>query len=161
MGPGQVECDDANVVEPGSDDVIVRTDLASICGSDLHLIFQPGPDQVYPAPAGFPGHEGIGVVEHSNYSGLAAGDRVLTIPSAFRGTCFNELQTLHHQYCIKLPETDDTATAPADVPAAGRRDLRSPEQAPGSRRAQRLPSWAWDPQGCSSVGGASAWAPTR
>lgn len=106
VGKGQVICDEADVVEPGVDDVVVRSELTSICGSDLHLIYNPQPGQHYPAPPGFPGHEGIGVVEHSNHQDFAAGDKVLTVPSAFRGTCYNEIQTLGHEYCVKLPETD-------------------------------------------------------
>ena len=106
VGPGQVVCDEADFVEPGVEDVVVRSQLTSICGSDLHLIYNPWPNQVYPAPPGFPGHEGVGVVEHSNHADFVPGDKVLTVPSAFRGTCYNELQTLTGQRCVKLPETD-------------------------------------------------------
>ena len=106
VAKGQVVCDDVDFVEPGPGEVVVKSSMASICGSDLHLIHQPMPGQQFPAAPGFPGHEGIGVVDHSDHDSLAVGDRVLTVPNAFAGTCFSELQTLPPRYCIKLPDTE-------------------------------------------------------
>lgn len=68
---------------PGPEWVRVRTRLAGICGSDLHLVFIQGSLSVAPAALpgrspGFLGHEAVGqVVEVGpGVRGLAPGDRV-------------------------------------------------------------------------------------
>jgi L-iditol 2-dehydrogenase len=103
---GKIVCEEAPVRPPGDGDLLVRTELASICGSDLHTIFLPFSVGGYPAHPGYPGHEGVGEVAVSNHAGFAPGDKVLTVPHAWLGACFADYQTVPGDSCIKLPEAD-------------------------------------------------------
>ena len=88
-------------------DVIVRTEMASICGSDLHMVMM-GAGLAYqpPCPHGFPGHEGIGIVTESRAPGLPEGTHVLTFPNPPQGECFNAYQRIDSRYCLTLPPCD-------------------------------------------------------
>ena len=44
-------------------DAIVKTEMASLCGSDLHMVGKGWQMPEYPAVPGHPGHEGVGIVE--------------------------------------------------------------------------------------------------
>ncbi|HWQ29288.1 MAG TPA: zinc-binding dehydrogenase [Dehalococcoidia bacterium] len=58
MAQKVVEMQDLDIADPGPGEVIVRTTMATICGSDIHLL-----DEI-PLPPGLPmGHEAVGVVE--------------------------------------------------------------------------------------------------
>lgn len=103
---GKIVCEDAPVRSPDEGELLVRTDMASICGSDLHTIFMPLSSSGYPAHPGYPGHEGVGTVVESRHPGFEPGDRVLTVPQAWVGACFAEFQTLPGDACLKLPATD-------------------------------------------------------
>ena len=103
---GKIVCEEAPVKPPGDNELLVRTELASICGSDLHAIFLPFAVGGYPARPGYPGHEGVGEVIESNHPHFAAGDRVLTVPHAWLGACFADYQTLPGDSCITLPASD-------------------------------------------------------
>lgn len=69
------------------DDVLVRVEAASICGSDLHVLSVP-PGQ-YGAPGTILGHEFVGVVEQigSGVRELSVGDRVVMEPNIHCGMC--------------------------------------------------------------------------
>ena len=54
---------DAPDPEPFETDAIVKTEMASLCGSDLHMVGKGWQMPEYPAPPGHPGHEGVGIVE--------------------------------------------------------------------------------------------------
>ncbi|HEY1819818.1 MAG TPA: zinc-binding dehydrogenase [Trebonia sp.] len=84
-------------------EVLVRTAYASICGSDLHVVYPGAP----PAPeaAGYPGHESVGEVVESRCPGFEPGDRVLTVPFAADGRCLAEFQAIPGAACIRLPAT--------------------------------------------------------
>jgi len=103
IGIGQMVCEETEVWAPAEGDVVVRTQYASICGSDLHIVCHGVNVPQVPCNHGFPGHEGIGEVVESRSPDLAVGDLVLTVPNAYVGTCFNEYQTLSASYCLKLP----------------------------------------------------------
>jgi L-iditol 2-dehydrogenase len=83
--------------------VLVRTAYASICGSDLHVVFPGAPPR--PADPGYPGHESVGEVVESRCPGFELGDRVLTVPFAVDGRCLAEFQALPGSSCIRLPDT--------------------------------------------------------
>lgn len=58
MAQKVVEMQSLDIADPGPGEVIVRTTMATICGSDIHLL-----DEM-PLPPGLPmGHEAVGVVE--------------------------------------------------------------------------------------------------
>jgi L-iditol 2-dehydrogenase len=100
---GRVECEDVPVPPVADGQVLVRTAYASICGSDLHVVFPGAPPR--PADPGYPGHESVGEVVESRCPGFEPGDRVLTVPFAVDGRCLAEFQALPGSSCIRLPDT--------------------------------------------------------
>ena len=79
---GRMECEEIDMgsLQPGK--VRVQTEMASICGSDLHRV-KMGALMEYelPCPHGYPGHEGIGQVVESHSEHLPEGTHVLTFPT--------------------------------------------------------------------------------
>jgi L-gulonate 5-dehydrogenase len=70
---------------PGPGEVLVRTRLAGLCGSDMHAYLGTQPFFVYPQ---IPGHEVIGeVVAGGEGVGLGAGRRVVLDPTINCGVC--------------------------------------------------------------------------
>ncbi len=76
--PGVVEVLDFPIPEPGADQVLVKMHYASICGSDVHVIFDGFHTPEYLGRPGYPGHEGIGTVAASTHPDLPVGSPVLT-----------------------------------------------------------------------------------
>lgn len=105
--PGRFLVVDVPDPRPGPGEVLVRTHAASICGSDLHNVFEAIYTGSYPAPVGFPGHEGVGTVITSRSSRVHVGDAVLTVPVPARSACFAELQSLGEDYVVPLPAGAD------------------------------------------------------
>jgi L-iditol 2-dehydrogenase len=101
IGMGRVVCEDAPVPSVADGEILVRTAYASICGSDLHVVFLNAPPQ--PGAAGYPGHESAGEVVESRCPGFEPGDCVLTVPHAAAGRCLAEFQSLPGSACIRLP----------------------------------------------------------
>lgn len=109
--PGEIAVADFPVREPAEGEVLVRMSYASICGSDVHNVFDGfhGPDAI--GRPGFPGHEGVGIVARSRSEAFAAGDRVLTVPHSGVGGCFAEYLVVPGAFLVGVPETlgDETA----------------------------------------------------
>ena len=84
-------------------EILVRTAYASVCGSDLHLVYGGLPSR--PAAPGYPGHESVGEVVESRCPGFEPGDYVLTVPFALDGRCLAEFQALPGAACVRLPST--------------------------------------------------------
>ncbi len=103
---GQIICEEIAVRPLAPGKLLVKTIQASICGSDLHVIFDGLSFFKPPAPPGFPGHEGIGEVIESLDSGFQPGDLVLTCPWPDDAGCFADFQTIPASYCLKLPSFD-------------------------------------------------------
>jgi L-iditol 2-dehydrogenase len=99
-GPGRFEVVDAPAPSPTSGQVLVRTHRASICGSDLHVVYDGFSQHDFPAPLGYPGHEGVGVVEET-------GERVLVAPVPLDAACFCELQAVAEASLVRLPDGAD------------------------------------------------------
>ncbi len=103
--------DDAPMPKPGREDALVKTSMASICGSDLHMAGMGWQMPGYPSPPGHPGHEGAGIVLEppDNYpdplSGdvLEEGDTVLTVPHIWYAFCFAEYMAVDADHMLKLP----------------------------------------------------------
>ncbi|MEJ3655589.1 zinc-binding dehydrogenase [Actinomycetes bacterium KLBMP 9759] len=106
IAPGTVEVRDVPVPQPRADQVLVRMHYASICGSDVHIVFDGfhRPEQL--GRPGYPGHEGIGVVERDG-GGFTAGTPVLTVPHGQLGACFAEYQAVDATHAIALPDGAD------------------------------------------------------
>ncbi len=102
---------DASTPKPGPEDAFIQTTMASICGSDLHMAGMGWQIAEYPAPAGHPGHEAIGVVLQAprsypqNLYGdlLKEGDLALTVPHIWDSMCFAEYMKVDANHMLKLP----------------------------------------------------------
>lgn len=79
LSPGCVELVQTPDPTPQPGEVVVRLDRATICGSDLHALYDSLPHQ-YPFPPGVSGHECVGVVVEPNGASIPSGERVLIIP---------------------------------------------------------------------------------
>jgi L-iditol 2-dehydrogenase len=96
-----VVCEDVPMPSVADGEILVRTAYASVCGSDLHVVYGGAPPR--PAAPGYPGHESVGEVVESRCPGFEPGDYVLTVPFAVDGRCLAEFQALPGAACIALP----------------------------------------------------------
>ncbi|MFT4572062.1 MAG: alcohol dehydrogenase [Hyphomicrobiaceae bacterium] len=84
-GDGKVALVDMDVADPGPGQALIRTEVTTICGSDIHML-----DDFPEIPAGLPmGHEAIGVVEAigEGVVRLKVGDRIAAACLTSCGTC--------------------------------------------------------------------------
>ena len=100
---GRVVCEDVPVPPVAEGEILVRTAYASVCGSDLHVVYGSAPPR--PEAPGFPGHESVGEVVESRCPGFEPGDHVLTVPFAADGRCLAEFQAIPGAACLPLPDT--------------------------------------------------------
>jgi L-iditol 2-dehydrogenase len=110
VGPARIEVDRFPVpaLEPGQ--VLLRTLGASICGSDVQVVFSRH-HETFPLPPGAPGHESVGEVVESRSERHAAGDLVLATPVPSFSRAFADRQVVPDAFLVPLP-------AGADVDAA-------------------------------------------
>lgn len=98
-GPGEVSWEHAS--DPAikdADDVIVRVDTVTICGTDLHILRGDVPEV---APGRVLGHEAVGTVVEagSNVRSVRAGDRVLVSCISACGQC-DYCREGHYGQCL-------------------------------------------------------------
>jgi threonine dehydrogenase-like Zn-dependent dehydrogenase len=104
---GKVEMLDMPIPEPGPGEIVIKTSMATVCGSDMHFVDE-FPTAVlgfaYPGsvkPEGLPmGHEGVGHV-HAVGEGVTKfkeGDRVLSSCLVGCGKC-HECMSVDHSVC--------------------------------------------------------------
>lgn len=108
VSPGLVEVrefPDPVATAPG--ELVVRTHRASICGSDVHAVFDGFHVEAQLGSPGYPGHEGVGIVVESRSERFAVGDPVLTAPAGLAGSCFAELQLIGEDFVVPLPAGGD------------------------------------------------------
>jgi threonine dehydrogenase-like Zn-dependent dehydrogenase len=102
-----VEAPTPSVTGPGQ--VLVRNLVSTICGSDIHVVYDsPVTDAHRP---GYPGHESVGVVAGSSDPAYAEGDLVLAVPNLLHAGGFAPYQLLPGSLVIPLPAGTDPATA--------------------------------------------------
>jgi threonine dehydrogenase-like Zn-dependent dehydrogenase len=107
VGVNDMRCEEAPIPSIGAEQILVKTTMASICGSDLHVVCHgAGIQHAVPCPHGYPGHEGIGEVVASNHAGVSEGTRVLCFPYAGNAEGFSEYQRMHGRYVLPLPDCD-------------------------------------------------------
>ena len=102
--------DDVPMPEPSVEDALVKTSMASICGSDLHMAGMGWQIAEFPAVPGHPGHEAVGVVVEPprRYPDdcwgdvVVAGDLVLAVPHIWDSLCFAEYMKVHANHLLKL-----------------------------------------------------------
>ena len=99
----RIHCDYVPVPDPEPGKVLVRTSLASICGSDLHIVYMGWNAHEFPLPHGYPGHEGLGVVVDGGGTDFAPGDLVLTAPNIWSSRTFAGYQLIEPHFLLKLP----------------------------------------------------------
>ena len=99
----RIRCDLVPVPDPEPGKVLVRTRLASICGSDLHIVYMGWNAHEFPLPHGYPGHEGLGEVVDGGGTGFAPGDLVLTAPNIWSSRTFAGYQLIEPHFLLKLP----------------------------------------------------------
>ena len=101
----EVRCDEIAAPEPAPGLVLVRTELASICGSDLHIVYMGWNAREFPLPPGHPGHEAVGRVVDGGGTEFAPGELVLTVPNIWKARAFAGYQLIEPQYLLRLPST--------------------------------------------------------
>ncbi|MGI9596390.1 MAG: zinc-binding dehydrogenase [Acidimicrobiales bacterium] len=107
VGINDMRCVETAIPSIDADQILVKTEMASICGSDLHAVCHgAGIRYDFPCKHGYPGHEGIGEVVESRHAGVEAGTKVLCFPNAAVSEGFSEYQTMHGRYVLPLPECD-------------------------------------------------------
>lgn len=107
VGTNDMRCVEAPIPEIGDGEILVKTIMASICGSDLHIVcFGAGLRHELPCKHGYPGHEGIGEVVATNDPGIEVGTRVLCFPNASSSEGFSGYQRMKGRYVLPLPEGD-------------------------------------------------------
>ena len=99
----QIRCDEVPVPEPAPGLVLVKTRLASICGSDLHIVYMGWNAHEFPLAPGYPGHEGVGEVVDGGGTEFEPGDLVLTVPNIWESKVFAGYQLVRPQFLLKLP----------------------------------------------------------
>jgi L-iditol 2-dehydrogenase len=107
VAAGRIEANSVPVPNLGPEQVLIAMKVGAICGSDLHVVYDGFEPAELPAPPGFPGHEGVGVVAQSTSPMFRPGDPVLTLPEAVNATCFAEYQRAEARSLIKLPSGVD------------------------------------------------------
>ena len=103
-GLGDIVCDEVPRSEAGGDKVLVKMQMASICGTDLHYVYYGWPRNEYPMAPGEPGHEGVGVVEDPGPTSLREGVRVLTVPNIWEARNFAAYQAVSPHFIVELPD---------------------------------------------------------
>lgn len=101
--PGKLEMIDMPMPVQGKEQVLTRTALVSICGSDWPVALYGRPEVTYPLDPGRPCHEIVSIVESSDLAEFKPGDRVLSIaPPAYDG--LREYHVRGRREIIKLPQ---------------------------------------------------------
>lgn len=92
---------DPRATDPGT--FVVRMVAASVCGSDLHSALHGTLHPKGPERAGYPGHEGVGVVTESRSEMFPVGTAVLCLPPGEMGGTFGQYMLLDDRHAVALP----------------------------------------------------------
>ena len=103
-GRGDIQCREVSAPEPEPGSVLVRMQMASICGTDLHCVYGGYPKGEYPFAPGEPGHEGVGIVADGGGTAFKEGDRVLTLPNIWQARNFAAYQLIGPHFLLPLRE---------------------------------------------------------
>lgn len=88
-------------------EVLVKMEVASICGSDVHVLFDGFCREDALGRPGYPGHEGVGEVVESRSPRFPPGTKVLTVPPGWYGGCFAQYLRVKDQWILALPQQAD------------------------------------------------------
>jgi L-iditol 2-dehydrogenase len=106
LKPNRMEIVEVPAPTPGDGQVLVKGSRVSVCGSDVHILFD-GLVRQYPHFPGSPGHEAIGQVTDSRSEAFAEGDWVLAVPNPPAARCYAEQFVIEGTSLIKVPEGAD------------------------------------------------------
>lgn len=82
-GQRRLELVDAPDPTPEDGEVVLKVQHSSICGSDVHLNYEPAlPEERYPMFYGSPCHEIAGTVVESRKDGVEVGTRAIILPES-------------------------------------------------------------------------------
>jgi L-iditol 2-dehydrogenase len=98
-GPLDLRVDEVPVPEIGTDEILLKVDSASICGTDLRIYH--GAHRMFPAgTVRIPGHEVVGTIAclGGQVSGYSLGQRVFVAPNMGCGSC-KQCVTGHNNRC--------------------------------------------------------------
>ncbi len=101
VSPARFEITDDPVPDCPDGSVRVKLLKAAICGSDLPYFSVSYNPASYPFPAGYPGHECLGVIDASRSSGWKEGDLVMYYPTGL--DAYKEYHVNHPSRVQKLP----------------------------------------------------------
>ena len=101
----EVRCEEISIPEPAPGMVLVRSKLASICGSDLHVVYMGWNVHEFPLPHGYPGHEAVGEVVDGGNTEFSPGELVLTVPHFWSAKAFAGYQLIEPGQLLRLPST--------------------------------------------------------
>ena len=104
-GLKRVRCEEIPVPALERGKVLVRTHMASICGSDLHIGYMGWSVTGYPMPPGFSGHEGVGEVVDGGGTEFSPGELVLTVPKIWTAKGFAGYQLIEPEQLLELPDS--------------------------------------------------------
>jgi L-iditol 2-dehydrogenase len=90
LAPGEVSVEETPMPVPAGEELLVRALRASICGTDIHRVYGAVYPQMILGGPGWPGHEGIGVVESGRTAELKPGDLALLLPGAVSNGTYAE-----------------------------------------------------------------------
>jgi len=102
--PGVLRVDDLPMPTPLEGELLVRVLRASICGSDVHRVYD-GFHLDLPSGPGWPGHEGVGRVATGNNGECGPGDLVLLVPGAVDNGTYAEYMVSSPAELFRLPST--------------------------------------------------------
>lgn len=101
IAPGQIAVEEAAMPEPPRGGLLLRMEIAAVCGSDLHYCADSPPES-FPWKPGQSGHECVGSIEVSRSKEWTPGARVLVLPPEFNG--FAEWVAVDPAYVLALPD---------------------------------------------------------
>ncbi len=107
IAKGKWEIIDAPYPKMKPGDALVQYEIASICGSDLHIVNMGWNVDEWPLAPGYPGHEGVGCVIDTRSDDIAVGDRVLAVPHIWNSFGFARYQAVDAPHLLKLPNEGD------------------------------------------------------
>jgi L-iditol 2-dehydrogenase len=105
--PGRMEMVEAPIPVPEDAQLLVKSHRASICGSDIHIVFDGYYGGEYPAPPGYSGHEGIGQIEESRSGRFTPGQWVLAVPGPQVARTFADFHVIAEESVVPLPDDGD------------------------------------------------------
>ena len=106
---GAIACQDVPMPDPEPGKVLVQMTMASICGTDLHCVYDGWPKGDHPLAPGEPGHEGVGTVVDGGGTGFEEGAVVLTVPNIWESRNFAGYQLIQPHFLLNLPDGPDLA----------------------------------------------------